>query len=89
MADRFNIAKSSLHKIVKRVTYFISNLSPQCIKWPDNVETQEIEQAFRRRGFPGAIGAIDGTHIRIDRPTEDPDSYLNRKHFFSIQVINI
>ncbi|XP_071052961.1 putative nuclease HARBI1 [Onthophagus taurus] len=37
-------------------------------------------------GFPGVIGAIDGSHIKIDKPKNDPDSYLNRKHYFSIQM---
>jgi len=31
-------------------------------------------------------GAIDGTHIRIDRPEVDPDSYINRKQYCSIQM---
>lgn len=31
-------------------------------------------------------GAIDGSHIRIDKPAEDPDSYINRKQYFSIHV---
>lgn len=87
VADRFNISKSSLHKIVRRVTYFLSNLSPEIITWPTAVEQIEIERAFREKGFPGVVGVIDGTHIKIDRPAEDPDSYLNRKHFHSIQVI--
>lgn len=56
------------------------------IKWPDDFEKEEIETHFRNNNFPGVIGIIDGTHIRIDKPAEDPDSYLNRKHFFSIQV---
>jgi len=30
--------------------------------------------------------AIDGSHIRIDKPAEDPDSYINRKQYFSIHV---
>lgn len=31
-------------------------------------------------------GAIDGSHIKIDKPVEDPDSYINRKQYFSIHV---
>lgn len=38
------------------------------------------------KGFPNIIGCIDGTHIRIDRPKESPESYYNRKDFFSIQM---
>lgn len=32
------------------------------------------------------LGAIDDTHIRFDKPMEDPDSYVNRKHYFSLHV---
>ncbi|XP_011698424.1 PREDICTED: putative nuclease HARBI1 isoform X1 [Wasmannia auropunctata] len=37
-------------------------------------------------GFPRTIGAIDGTHIRIDAPKENPADYVNRKGFHSIQL---
>ncbi|KAL1491048.1 hypothetical protein ABEB36_011704 [Hypothenemus hampei] len=86
VSDRFHITKSTLFKIVRRVTFFLSNLSPEIIKWPEDLEKLEIEEHFRHRDFPGVIGIIDGTHIRIDKPKEDPDSYLNRKHFYSIQA---
>lgn len=42
----------------------------------------KIERHFRQKEFPAIIGIIDGIHIRIDKPHEDPDSYLNRKHFY-------
>lgn len=86
VSDRFGITISSLHKIVKRVTHFLSNMSVEVIKWPTNEEKIEIERNFRAKEFPGIIGIIDGTHIKIDKPQEDPDSYWNRKHFFSIHV---
>lgn len=86
VADRFNVALSTLHHIVKTITYFLSNLSMDIITWPTLNEKAEIEQHFQTNGFPGVIGVIDGTHVKIDKPTNDPDSYLNRKHFFSIQV---
>ena len=37
-------------------------------------------------GFPGIIGVIDGTHIRIRAPTRHPaaDAYINRKKFHSL-----
>ncbi|KAG5862249.1 hypothetical protein JTB14_025400 [Gonioctena quinquepunctata] len=63
-----------------------SNLSPGVIKWPNDLEKVEIETHFRNKNFPGVVGIIDGIHIRIDKPAEDPDSYSNRKHFYSIQA---
>ncbi|KAJ8949259.1 hypothetical protein NQ318_022772 [Aromia moschata] len=65
VVDRFNVTISVLHKIIKRMTYFLKK--------------QEIEQYFRHKNrFPGIIGLIDGTHIKIDKPRDDPASYINR-----------
>lgn len=44
---------------------------------------QGFEESSR---FPKTIGAIDGTHIRIDAPKENPADYINRKGFHSIQL---
>ncbi|KAL4149198.1 hypothetical protein QTP88_003191 [Uroleucon formosanum] len=86
VADRLNITLSSLHRIIERVTYFLSNYSPQIIKWPNNEQIRESEKAFRENGFPMVIGAIDGCHIKIDKPDNDPDSCINRKGYYSIQM---
>lgn len=86
VVDRFNIPLSSLHRIIERPTYFLSNYSPQIIKWPNDEEKRESEISFRANGFPMAIGAIDGCHIKIDKPDNDPDSYINRKGYYSIQM---
>lgn len=34
--------------------------------------------------FPGVVGVIDGCHIPISAPIENPNSYINRKGFYSI-----
>ena len=36
------------------------------------------------KGFPQAVGAIDGTHIPIIRPEQSPADYYNRKGYYSI-----
>lgn len=86
VADRFNITLSSLHRIVRRMVYFFSSMSPEIIKWPNDEEKTRIAEGFASSGFPNVIGAIDGSHVRLDKPSVDPDSYLNRKGFYSIQV---
>lgn len=86
VSDRFNIAVSTLHIIIYNVAHFLSYKSDQIITWPTAEEKLEIEQDFLEMGFPGVIGCMDGSHVRIDQPKHDPDSYLNRKKFYSIQV---
>ncbi|KAJ8926234.1 hypothetical protein NQ314_021422 [Rhamnusium bicolor] len=49
-------------------------------------EFENSEYFKHHSGRNGVIGAIDMSHIKIDKPSNDPDSYLNRKHFFSIQL---
>ncbi len=41
---------------------------------------------MRIAGFPGVVGAIDGTHVRIISPTVNEEAYVNRKGFHSINV---
>lgn len=87
VADRFDISISCLHRVLIRVIYFLSNLAPEVIKWPSREERVEIQANFYLRNqFPGIVGAVDGTHIKIDKPIDDPESYINRKGFYSIQV---
>lgn len=64
-------------------------LCPIWISFPrDDNETAEIKAYFyRKTGFPGVIGLIDGTHIKIIAPqTEERSKYFNRKGFFSLNV---
>ncbi|XP_024875157.1 putative nuclease HARBI1 isoform X2 [Temnothorax curvispinosus] len=87
VADRFGVTISCLHTIITRVTQFIMTLAPNVIRYPTAVEKEESATYFlQEKGFPGVIGAIDGSHIRIDKPMEDPDSYINRKSYFSIHM---
>ena len=47
----------------------------------------EISTSFEDEGrFPGVIGLIDGTHIRIRVPENEPEAYINRKKFHSLNV---
>lgn len=89
VADRFGIATSTLRKVVERMTYFLSNLSPQIITWPNPQEQIHIREQFSVNGFDGVIGVIDGSHVKIDKPSNDPDSYINRKGYYSMQVCTV
>ncbi len=48
---------------------------------------QKLANGFQdKTGFPGVIGAIDGTHIPIPAPTLHRNRYINRKGHASIQL---
>lgn len=43
---------------------------------------------FEKTGFPGVIGCVDGTHIKILAPSkEEQNLYYNRKGFFSLNAM--
>lgn len=65
----------------------LNEISPLVIKWPNNVEKQAIQESFHRiAGFPGVIGAVDGTYVPIKAPHENPEVYINRKCFHGITL---
>ena len=39
-----------------------------------------------KSGIPGIVGCIDGTHVRIQAPSEHEYLYVNRKGYHSINV---
>lgn len=58
------------------------------IKWPTTaaVINENKNGFYRRRRFPGIIGCIDGTQIRIIAPSNNESDFVNRKGFHSINV---
>ncbi|XP_011880849.1 PREDICTED: putative nuclease HARBI1, partial [Vollenhovia emeryi] len=94
VADRFGITISSLHSVITRVTDFILSIAPNVIKYPTQLEKEETANFYlEQKQFPGVIGKykyiIEISSIRVDKPLEDPDSYINRKQYFSIQLQGI
>lgn len=62
-------------------------MAPNCITWPSEERSMEIHNGFFAvSSFPKVIGAIDGTHINIPAPHENPECYVNRKGHHSIQL---
>lgn len=92
----FQIHDAGLHKISqptvsRTVTQFVDALSsPEVvahfIKFP--TERNEIRQTkedfYNIARFPNVIGAIDGTQIQIQAPSEEEATYVNRHGYHSI-----
>ncbi|GBG83061.1 hypothetical protein CBR_g36678 [Chara braunii] len=61
------------------------------IAWPQGRRLQETLDAFERKGFPGCVGAIDCTHIYIEKPKgERAECYYDRTggHSIVAQVVS-
>ncbi|XP_071579491.1 putative nuclease HARBI1 [Temnothorax nylanderi] len=56
--------------------------------WPTNERVNEIWAGFENNsGFPKIIGAIDGTHVTIPAPTDNPEEYVKGRHSIQLQAI--
>jgi len=44
---------------------------------------------FEKAGFPSVCGVLDGTHVKVSPPLEDEQSYVNRHHSYSLNVLAV
>ncbi|XP_060882080.1 putative nuclease HARBI1 [Metopolophium dirhodum] len=89
IGDHIQVHKSSVCRIIKRVSKCIACLRPLFINMPKTQnELQEVQIGFYRRcQFPKVIGAIDCTHIKIQSPNSNiGEQFRNRKGYFSFNV---
>lgn len=89
ISDNFGPKKSSICRIVKRVTPLIASLRGRYVQLPNNIAKVREEQNkwFGMRGFPRIIGCIDCTHVKIMSPGgNDAEVFRNRKGYFSVNV---
>ncbi|KAB0790811.1 hypothetical protein PPYR_00025 [Photinus pyralis] len=87
VCDRFGVGKATAIVCVRNVVRILYNYSHSFIMWPTTEKITASVAAFKNMsGFPGVIGAIDGTHISITAPKEHPEAYVNRKGIHSIQL---
>lgn len=77
IGDTFGVDKATVSRAVSDVSKALVNRRGEFIKWPtDDDELKVIKiNFFRRGGFPGVIGCVDGTHIRIQGP-HNREQYL-------------
>ncbi|XP_071057067.1 uncharacterized protein [Onthophagus taurus] len=85
VGERFGVSKSAAHFVFLEIISLILHLKDQYIRWPNRQEIAAIETRFKSRsGIPGIVGAIDGTHIIIKQPINNPIDYYNRKEQHSV-----
>ena len=88
VSGRFNVTKSSVFRIVRRICHAIVNsLAALFISWPSGERVKKVAEQFqRKKGLPNCISCIDGTHIPIKAPYDNAEQYVNRTKFHSIQL---
>ncbi|KAJ8913357.1 hypothetical protein NQ315_008747 [Exocentrus adspersus] len=80
-----NMHKSTVCRIIKRVTEAICHLSGEYIKLSEtNLDIRQVQIGFfEKASFPKVIAAIDCTHIKIQSlGGPDAEIFRNRKGYF-------
>ena len=89
VANAFGVGKSTVSETIRNVCkILLSECGPKYIKLPSTIEEIEVlmGEFCKEHDFPQCIGAIDGTHIPIKQPKENPTDFINRKNFYSFNV---
>ena len=88
IGDTVGLPKSTVSRTIRDVSAALIQKRNEFIHWPTTAdEIQRVKEGFLRKGgFPGVIGCVDGTHIRLQRPSQNEADYVNRKGYHSINV---
>lgn len=87
---KFGKSKSSVHNQYRTMIAVLSELRKVYVRWPSVMERRIIARTFEERyGYPSVCGCIDGCHIRVTAPLEQPQRYVNYKHDYSILLQGI
>ncbi len=85
-------SKSTISTVVSRVTASLAKKLDEFVNFPESDdELRLIRQGFYRVGkLPGIVGAVDGTHVKIQAPSGDQEPYyVDRDGNHSINVQGI
>jgi hypothetical protein len=59
----------------------------ECVFFDCQRVTDETKRKFYDRfGVPVVIGCVDGTHVKLLRPSQHEADYVNRKGYHSLNV---
>ncbi|CAC5404787.1 HARBI1 [Mytilus coruscus] len=88
IGDTLGYDKGTVSRVVSDVTDALIDIKDDFVSWPTDVDSiNRIKCGFYRQcNFPNVLGCIDCTHVRIQAPSDDEPSYVNRKGYHSINV---
>ena len=86
----FRVSRHTICKFLPLVCEAIfEEYSEEVFTAPDDAAGwREIEERFRTRwNLPHCCGALDGKHVRIQKPSNSGSDYWNYKHYFSVILL--
>ena len=88
VGDSQGIHKSTVSRIISRVSSVLAKKLPKYVQFPVDDEglKSTMDAFYAIAEFPGVIGCIDGTQIRIQAPISQEYEYVNRKGYHSLNI---
>ncbi|XP_018315082.1 uncharacterized protein, partial [Mycetomoellerius zeteki] len=72
LSNLFDISISSVFRIIRRVINWLVTLVPEVIVWPEGNNITKVSRKFEEiADIRNCVGAIDGSHIFINKPEEN------------------
>ena len=85
--DGVHVSQPSTCRYIRAVALGLQSVYSTFISMPSSAEKATIKSQFYEFAhLPGVLGLVDGTHIRIQKPSEDEADYVNRHFYHSINV---
>lgn len=89
-ANLFGVEKSTINYIFHQICRLINECRFDLVKWPNHIKQAQTSNVLMAKyGFPNCIGFIDGTHIQIRAPHNNPVDFYNRKDTHSVVLQGI
>lgn len=90
--DMFSsLSQTSVSRCVNEVAIALNRIAHRYVKFPNRADFAATKtKFFAEHGFPGVIGLIDGTHVKISAPKKETEHvYYCRKggHSKNVQII--
>jgi hypothetical protein len=87
IGDSIKVHRSTSCRAVFRVSVALVGLSKRVVVFPTGDQLDATKRAFGKiSGFPGVVGCVDGSLIRIQKQARNGDDYICRKHFPAINI---
>ena len=87
IGDVFGVSRMTVHRCIVRVSAVLKRAICRYVHFDNDQETDQTKRnCFAVAQFPGVIGCIDCTHIRIQAPSVNEGEFVNRQAYHSINV---
>ncbi|KAE8738770.1 hypothetical protein FOCC_FOCC015743 [Frankliniella occidentalis] len=90
VALRFVVHPGEVHRYYTKITGGLCDLGARYIYWPDAHERTRISAALEEvSGLQGVVGMLDGKHMVMTAPGEEPAAFRDRHHGYSIKAMAV